>query len=480
MSFSRMLTRAPLLQNTRRFGASPVAAAAAASSSAGLVFAQDALHQYPSTQVTTLSNGLRVASQRTNGASATVGLWVDTGSRYEQASVNGVSHFCEHLFFKGTNRRSQVQLEKEVENMGGHLNAYTSRETTVFYSKVMKSDIAQALDLVADMTQNSKFSEDAIERERGVILREFEEIQQQTGEVVFDDLHATAFQGTSLGRTILGSQDNIRSLTRQDMLNYIRTHYTAPRMVVAGAGDFEHSEFVKIAEKMFGAVPSSPPSGVEVVKEPALFTGSDRRARYDSMPLAHVTYAFQTAGWNDPDVFPLLIMQTILGSWDISLTGGQFSSSRLVSQVASEKLAHSISAFNTQYSDTGLFGVHVVAEDKALDILFSVVPLQITRLAENVTADEVEEAKEHLKMSMLSMLDTTTSVCEDIGRQMLCHGRRMHPLETVARINAVDLGAVKRAAQRFVYDRDFALAACGPVFELPDYPTLRRRTYTLL
>lgn len=464
----------------RRFGSSTATSTSSSSAPTETATTIQAVHRIPATQVTQLPNGVRVASQRMNGASATVGLWVDTGSRYESEQNNGVAHFLEHMFFKGTTRRSQTQLEKEVENMGGHLNAYTSRETTVFYAKVQKGDVSQALDIISDMTQNSVISQDSVERERSVILREMEEVQNQAEEVVFDDLHTTAFQGTSLGRTILGPESNIRSLQSQDIQNYLKTHYVAPRMVVAGAGDIEHSELVKIAEKLFGNVPSSPPTGHKIVKEPALFTGSEIRARFDSMPLAHVTYAFQTAGWNDPDTYALLVMQTLLGSWNVNTAGGIHSASKFIAEVAQQKMAHSVSAFNTQYSDVGLFGIHAVAEEKALYELFATLPVYMTRLGYDVGYVEVEEAKRHLKMNLLAILDGTTSVCEEIGRQMISHGRRIHPAEVIARIDAVDLGAVKRAAHRFLIDRDFALAACGPVYELPDYVTLRRRTYKLI
>ncbi len=187
----------------------------------------------PETKVTTLANGLRVASESDlSAATATVGVWIDAGSRFEIASTNGTAHFLEHMIFKGTKRRSMRQLEEEVENMGGHLNAYTSREQTTYYAKVMKKDLPVAVDILADILQNSRFDEDRITRERQVILREMEEVEGQVEEVMFDHLHATAFQHSSLGRSILGPAANIRSITKANLQDYITTHYTAPRMVI--------------------------------------------------------------------------------------------------------------------------------------------------------------------------------------------------------------------------------------------------------
>merc|ERR1711909_237350 len=196
----------------------------------------------PPTQVTVLDNGMRVATEDSGSPTATVGLWIDTGSRFESDSNNGVAHFLEHMAFKGTSKRSQTDLELEVENMGAHLNAYTSREQTVFYAKCFADDVEKAVEVLSDIVQNSKFGEVEIERERGVILREMQEVESNLQEVVFDHLHAVAFQGTPLGRTILGPTGNIKSISRDDIVQYINTHYKGPRMVLAGAGGVNHED----------------------------------------------------------------------------------------------------------------------------------------------------------------------------------------------------------------------------------------------
>lgn len=255
------------------------------------------LVSYPKTRVTTLPSGLRIATETSpHAATATVGVWIDTGSRYESAATNGVAHFLEHMSFKGTNRRSRQTLEMEVENLGGHLNAYTSREQTVYYAKVLKKDTAQALDILSDMLLNSKIEEEGINRERETILREMKEVDQQMNEVIFDRLHQTAYRGTALGRTILGSAENINSITQADIKQYIARHYTAPRMVVAGAGAIDHDELVKLTEKLFKNVPTSAPAGQEPYMEPAVFTGSDILVRYDDMAQAHIAIGYPTGG----------------------------------------------------------------------------------------------------------------------------------------------------------------------------------------
>ena len=167
--------------------------------------------------------------QTIHGETATVGVWIDAGSRYETAANSGVAHFLEHISFKGTQKRTQQQLEVEIENMGGHLNAYTSREQTVYYARVFKNDVPQAMEILSDILTNSLMDKEAIERERDVILREMVEVNKVYEEQILDHLHETAFMGTGLGRTILGPEENIKRLSRDDLVNYVQTHYTANR-----------------------------------------------------------------------------------------------------------------------------------------------------------------------------------------------------------------------------------------------------------
>jgi processing peptidase subunit beta len=248
-------------------------------------------------------------------------------------------------------------------------------------------------------------------------------------------------------------------------------------MVIAGAGAVDHGQLVSLAKEKFGKIPSTPSNKIEPVMEPARFTGSDILIRYDDMPQAYIAYGFPTAGWKDPDNFALMLIQTMLGSWEKSVHGGVHSSSPLISTVAQYELAHSISAFNTQYSDTGLFGVYAVADPVTLNNLMFAITRTISNLSYNVEENALLEAKNQLKMNMLAHLDGSTVIAEDIGRQLLTYGRRMHPSEMIARIDAVDAAQIKATARRYFQDRDHALAAIGPIWELPDYNWIRARSY---
>lgn len=428
----------------------------------------------PVTDISTIGNGVRVASESAHGETATVGVWIDAGSRYETAKNSGAAHFLEHMAFKGTQKRTQKQLEVEIENMGGHLNAYTSREQTVYYAKVFKSDVPKAMEILSDILQNSVLDEKAITRERDVILRESEEVNKNYEEVILDQLHETAFMGTGLGRTILGPEENIKALTRADLKDYINTHYTADRFVIAAAGAVDHKELVQLTEKYFGGLK---PASAKSYFEPAVFTGSDKRIRYDSMNEAHIALAFQGASWTSEYAFPLMLMQTLLGAWDRSNPAGRNVASRFAQNVSEKELAHSYMTFNTSYKDTGLFGIYLVCPDNKLDDAMFYTLDNLVRLCHNVTDQEVERAKTQLKANMLMQLDSYSQTAEDIGRQILTYGRRMSNAELFSRIDALTTADVKATANRFINDEDHALAAIGPIFELPDYNWIRRRSY---
>jgi len=289
---------------------------------------------------------------------STVGVWIDAGSRAETDKTNGTAHFLEHLAFKGTQKRSQSQLELEIENMGGHLNAYTSRENTVYYAKSFNSDVPNTVDILADILQNSKLEQSSVDRERDVILREQEEVDKQTEEVVFDHLHATAFMNQPLGRTILGPKENIESISREDLTNYIKTNYTADRMVLVGAGGVPHQQLVELAEKYFAKIPQQPPTSQAAAiaaaqKEKPDFVGSEVRIRDDTMPTANIAIAVEGVSWKDDDYFTALVAQAIVGNWDRAMGASPYLGSKLSTFIHEHKLANSFMSFSTSYSDTG-------------------------------------------------------------------------------------------------------------------------------
>ncbi|KAK7464729.1 Mitochondrial-processing peptidase subunit beta [Stygiomarasmius scandens] len=432
----------------------------------------------PLTEVSTLSNGLTVATEHhPHAQTATVGVWIDAGSRAETDKTNGTAHFLEHMAFKGTGRRSQHALELEVENIGAHLNAYTSREQTVYYAKSFSKDVPVAVDIISDILQNSKLESSAIERERDVILREQQEVDKQLEEVVFDHLHAVAFQGQPLGRTILGPKANILSIQRDDLASYIKTNYTADRMVLVGTGGVDHNSLVQLAEKHFSSLPVSPspiPLGRLSDARKPTFVGSEVRVRNDEIPTANIAIAVEGVGWSSPDYFPMMVMQSIFGNWDRSLGASPLLSSRLSHIISSNNLANSFMSFSTSYSDTGLWGIYLVSENLVnLDDLTHFTLKEWTRMSMAPTEAEVERAKSQLKAGLLLGLDGTTAVAEDLGRQLVTTGRRMSPKQIENAVDAVGVEDIKRVAQKYLWDKDISIAALGNIEGLLDYNRIR-------
>ncbi|CCJ29609.1 unnamed protein product [Pneumocystis jirovecii] len=407
------------------------------------------------TETTTLQNGFTVASESfPHSQTATVGVWIDSGSRSESAESNGVAHFLEHLAFKGTKSRTQQELELEIENMGAHLNAYTSREQTVYYAKSFRDDVPKVVDILADILQNSKFEASAIDRERDVILREQEEVDKQIEEVVFDHLHATAYQGHPLG---------------------------SDRMVLVGAGGVSHEQLVELAEKYFSNLPTSPnPVNIGSSRGAApKFVGSEVRIRDDTSPTANIAIAVEGVSWKHPDYWIMLVMQAIVGNWDRTLGSASHLSSKLSGVVSKYSLANSFMSFSTSYSDTGLWGIYLVSENLTslddlsknfkINILELIFLIEWSRLSLSVTKPEVERAKAQLKASLLLGLDGTTAVAEDIGRQIVTCGRRMTPYEVDKHISKITEKDVQRVAQSKLWDADIAISAVGSIEGLLDY-----------
>jgi processing peptidase subunit beta len=439
---------------------------------------RECLLNVPETEVTKIKNGMRVASENSGLPTCTVGVWVDAGSRYETEENNGVAHFFEHMCFKGTQKRTQHDLELEVENMGAHLNAYTSREHTVYYAKCLTKDVERAVEILSDILLNSKLGETEIEREKPVILREMEEIEQNQQEVVFDHLHAAAFQGTPLARTILGPSDNVKNMNRTQLTEYLRAHYTAPRMALCAAGGVEHGQMVDLAEKYFGTHSANLPSEIPNAGYGCRYTGSEIHYRDDSMPYLYGALAVEGVGWDHPDSIPLQIGNLLMGNWDRTQGCGVNSATRMVQQIGFGPEVQSYQSFSTCYKDTGLWGVYFVmdgGDGPTIDRFMAMVQTEWKHLCTSVTDEEVLRGKNLLKTQLLLGLDGTTPIAEDIGRQVLVYGRRVPLHEMEQRINAVDADVVREVMSKHLYDREPVVSAIGRTEGMEDYNILRQR-----
>lgn len=409
-----------------------------------------------SVEITTLNNGLRVVTDHRPGfETAAVGVWVDVGARYETAPQNGIAHMLEHMAFKGTRSRSAQDIAEQIEAVGGHLNAYTGREHTAYFARVLRDDVRLGVDILADILQHSAFDPEELERERTVILQEIGQAEDTPDDIIFDRLQETAFPDQPLGRAILGTAERVAGMPRDELADFMGRHYQGSRMVLCSAGAVDHSEMVALAGEMFADLPNRPDSPMEK----ALYQGGDYRDNR-TLEQVHLTLAFPGLAYDDEDFYTLQVLSTLFG-------GGM--SSRLFQEVRERRgLCYSVFSFASSYVDGGLFGIYAGTGADELDQLVDVVGDELVKLADGVSEEEVDRGRAQLKAGTLMSLESSSARAEQLARQLLIFGRPIPMEELVARIDAVDPAAVARVAGRLARNRP-TIAALGPIGKLASY-----------
>ncbi len=416
-----------------------------------------------SIRVTTLANGLRVATDHMPGVeSVSVGVWADVGARHESPAQNGISHLLEHMAFKGTARRSARAIAEEIEAVGGHLNAGTGREHTSYFARVLKEDLPLAVDILTDILMHSTFDDGELVREREVVVQEIGQAMDTPDDIIFDQLQETIYPGQALGRSILGTVDGVRRLGRGDLIEYMGGNYRGARMVAVAAGRVDHQTFVDLVAAGFDGLAA----GGETLYDPARFQSGEVREARDLEQL-HVTVGFPGVAYDDDDFFALQVMATVLG-------GGM--SSRLFQEVREVRgLAYSIFAFPTAYVDGGVLTVYAGTGEAEAAELMPVIAEQFHDLAATAAEDETARARAQLKANLLMSLESSSARCDQLGRQLLIFGRPLPLQELVAKVDAVDAAAVRRVAGRILGTAAPALAALGPVAGLEPYDRFAAR-----
>ncbi|MEM8951526.1 MAG: pitrilysin family protein [Pseudomonadota bacterium] len=417
------------------------------------------------TQVTRLDNGLRVATQHMPSVqTASIGVWVDAGARHERPEVNGVAHMLEHMAFKGTERRSARVIVEEIENVGGQLNAYTSRENTAYYARVLADDLPLAADILADILQNSTFEAEELERERGVILQEIGQTLDTPDDLIFDLFQETAFPDQSLGRSILGPAEIVSGMTREQLTGYMGEHYAPERMILSAAGKVEHERLVELGDELFQKLPARSSDAVDV--QSGRYAPGDLRKERE-LEQVHLILGLPGFSYHDDDFYALQILSAMLG-------GGM--SSRLFQEVREKRgLAYSVFSFAACYRDTGVFGIYAGTGGEQTAELVPVLCDELKALIGSALEEEITRARAQLKASMMMGLESCFAQSEDIARQLLIFGRRIPQEETIAEIDAVDKEAIRRVGERLVEGVRPSLAAIGPVGRLPGLDVIEKR-----
>lgn len=408
-------------------------------------------------EVSRLSNGMTVATETLPQVeSVALGVWVKSGARNERDDEHGIAHLLEHMAFKGTGSRSAWQIASQIENVGGEINAATSVETTSFYARVLRDDVPLAIDILADILQDSRFDEHELEREQHVILQEIGAAHDTPDDIVFDRFTETAFRHQTIGRSILGTPETVKSFTSTQLRSFMERQYGADRMVVVAAGAIDHDEFVRKVEDRLGGFRATADSSLPNF---AHYVGGDYREHRDLMD-AQIVLGFEGRAYHVRDFYASQILSMILG-------GGM--SSRLFQEVREKRgLCYSVYAFHWGFSDTGLFGVHAATGRDDIEELVPVILSQLDKVGDYVNQEELDRARAQYRAGLLMSAESPASRASQIARQLLLFGRPIPMEELVDRLSKLTIERLADLAGR-LFSTKPTLTAIGPIGKLAPF-----------
>ncbi len=399
-----------------------------------------------------LENGIPVVMEQiSNVCSVALGVWVKVGSRYERPDKNGISHFLEHMFFKGTKKRSTKDIAIEIDSMGGDLNAFTSRENTAFYIKVLDEYLEKGLELLADLFVNSVFPVEEVEKEKKIIKEEIKMVEDTPDDYIHDLFNHTVWGNDGLGQSILGKRETLASFTRNDVVAHIRKYYGTRDIVIACAGNFQQQRLMKMLNDLFGGLRqgSEPRKGTK----PAF--RQNIAVHEKDLSEAHLCIGVPGLSNTSDDRYAFYILNTILGAGV---------SSRLFQEIREKRgLAYSVYSYMASYSDTGLWGVCAGISRKKIREAAGLIINEMAGLKETVTESELERAKQHLKGNLILSLESTNSRMNNIARQEIYFGRYFSVKDMIRSIDKVGMDDIRTLADSLLKRDRIAITAYGPI-----------------
>ena len=410
-----------------------------------------------------LKNGFRIVTENMPGLkSASIGIWINAGGRHERIEQNGIAHFLEHMAFKGTSRRSSVQIAEAIEDVGGYINAYTSREMTAYYARVLAGDVALALDVVSDIVLNPIFDPAEIEVERGVILSEIGQALDTPDDIIFDWLQEVSYPDQPLGRSILGPEERVANFKKWDLSTFVSENYGANQMILAAAGAVDHDKIVLQCEEIFGDLVARKQSPVL----PGHFQGGEIRQVKD-LEQAHFALAFESPNYKNPDIYTAQVFATAFG-------GGM--SSRLFQEIREKRgLCYSIFASVGAYCDTGTLTMYAGTSGDKVSELANITMDELKRAADDMGEAEVARARAQMKAGLLMGLESPSSRAERLARMVAIWDRIPSLDEIVAQIDGVTTETVRNFAGSMSSGAPAAMALYGPVADAPAVEKLQAR-----
>ena len=413
-------------------------------------------------QIRSLKNGIRViVDSNPKTESISLGVWVAVGARFETPEINGISHVLEHMAFKGTTTRSAFDISREIEDVGGIVNAYTGKDMTAYYVKVLKKDWPMGLNIISDILQNSVMDGEELAREKGVIIQEINMNNDTPDDLIFDLYHATAYPDQPLGRTILGKPENVRAVTSQKLLDYMHRQYTTDRLIISVSGDIDADTFVSACESAFTKISTTHGTAAE----PASYRGGDIRKAKENEQV-NLILGFEGCSYKDKDYYTAALLASVFG-------GGM--SSRLFQEIREKRgLVYSIYAFNSPETDTGTFGIYAGTGEKEVSELLPVLCDEINRLSDTITDDELLRAQNRAKARILMRSENFSSHAESNAIDMIIYDRVVPDEETIAQIDAVTIKDLSKLAKRLFAGRP-TLASLGPIDRVAPYDDILKR-----
>lgn len=400
----------------------------------------------------TLDNGLRVIFDPIKSVeTVALGMWVGVGSRSENIENNGIFHMLEHMAFKGTKTRSAKDIVEEIEDVGGYMNAYTSKHKTAYYFKLLKENVELGLDLLSDIVINSAYVEKELSREKGVILQEINQSKDTPDDIIFDYFFKTAYPEQSIGRPILGDVQNVKNISRDDLFKTVSEFYKPSNMILSVAGNIKADDLDNLIDKFFKNIPS----GAAPKYEKAIYKGGEFKQIKD-LEQVQFTLGFESMAYSElKEFYALNLLSVILG-------GGM--SSRLFQEIREKRgLAYTVAASNASFSDTGLFYIYAGTGKDDLNSLMRVITGEINKIAsEPVFENELNRAKTQLKASILMALESTSSRADKNASQLLFFNRNIAPEELSKKIDEINKDDILNVA-RNVFSSKPTVATLGPV-----------------
>ena len=401
-----------------------------------------------------LSNNIPVLLENVKAVrSLCIGIWVKTGARYEQPENNGISHFLEHMYFKGTDRRSAEGIAMETDSLGAELNALTSSEYTLFYVKVLDEFIEKAMDLLTDIFLNSTLPEAGIKKERSIISEEINMVEDTPSDYVHELFNKHVWGETGLGQPVLGSKETIETFTRENLLSYIGKYYGIGNIVVACSGNFQEEELTGFLDRSLG--------GLRRVSEKRGESSPVFRSGLNIVPKdlseAHLCLGIKGMPYASEDRYSMHLLNTIFGSGY---------SSRLFQNIREKRgLVYSIYSYHMSYSDTGIWAVNAGTDKKHLGEVIDISVNEMRNLSTTVTSDELQRAKAQLKGNLILALESTSSKMTNIAKQEIYYGKYYSPEEVIGMVESVTLENIKDLSQKLAGDNPLAITVYGPVKE---------------